>query len=204
MAHKRHEVEAAWCPQAGRRRRGEQLEHAIFDAVIFELAAAGYDGLTMEGVACRARTGKAALYRRWSSKDDLVVDALHYKLPPLGDPPDTGSVRDDLVECLSRMAQSINSPAGCAVQSLMGNQQCDPEMTRTVHDRVIQPRKQMLLETLRRGAARGEVRPGAVTMLVAEVGPAMVYQRYVTDGPPITRQIVEGIVDQVVMPMLRP
>ena len=85
-------------PLVPTRRRGETLEHAIFDAVLDELQAVGYAGLTMEGVAARARTGKAALYRRWPCREDLIVDALHYALPSLADPPDHGNVRDDLLK----------------------------------------------------------------------------------------------------------
>ena len=54
------------------RRRGEVLERALYEATLAELAEVGYGGLTMEGIAARARTGKAALYRRWCSKHDLV------------------------------------------------------------------------------------------------------------------------------------
>src|SRR5215467_4565735 len=80
------------------RRRGQDLEKAIFKATLWELAEYGYGGITMEGVANRAHTGKAALYRRWSSKDDLIVDALDSELSIKRDePPDTGSVRDDML-----------------------------------------------------------------------------------------------------------
>ena len=68
------------------RRRGKELEDALYDATLAELAAVGYGGLTMEGIAARARTGKAALYRRWTSKHDLVQAALLYALPPVPEP----------------------------------------------------------------------------------------------------------------------
>ncbi|MEV7028182.1 TetR family transcriptional regulator, partial [Kitasatospora sp. NPDC093558] len=57
------------------RRRGEVLESAIFGATLQQLVTDGYARLTMEGVAAAAQTGKAALYRRWSSKEELVKDA---------------------------------------------------------------------------------------------------------------------------------
>ncbi len=193
-----------WSPCAGRRRRGPALEHAIFDATLSELGEVGYDGLTMERVAARSGTGKASLYRRWSGKEDLVVDALNHMLPPMDQPLDTGSVRGDLIVLLERMAATINSSAGGAMRSIMANLHCGPQMIEAVHSRVIAPRKQMMLDALRRGAERGEVRPDAVTMLVAQAGPALLVQQFLSDEPRVTRKLIEDIVDQVVMPMLRP
>ena len=68
------------------RRRGDKLEHALYAAALAELADVGYGRLTMEGIAARARTGKAALYRRWPTKHALVLDALCHALPPLPEP----------------------------------------------------------------------------------------------------------------------
>ncbi|MGB9376920.1 MAG: TetR/AcrR family transcriptional regulator [Mycobacteriales bacterium] len=189
---------------AGTRRRGEALEQAIFDAVIADLAETGYDTLTMEGVASRAQTGKAALYRRWSCKEDLVLDALECKMPPLDDPPDNGSIRADLLDLLGRMADMASSPTGCAMQYVVGSLKRNPDIAQAVYTRVIEPRQQLIIDALRRGADRGEVRPDAVSRLVAQVGPSMIVQKLVADGPPVTRATVESIVDEVVMPMLRP
>src|ERR1700753_4437896 len=83
------------------RRRGKQLEDALYDATLAELAAVGYGGLTMEGIAAQARTGKAALYRRWSSKHDLVQAALLYALPPLPEPRPDRSARENLLAALN-------------------------------------------------------------------------------------------------------
>src|SRR6266540_2388906 len=139
------------------RRRGETLERAIFAAAIDELQRVGLSGLTMEGVAACAHTGKAALYRRWPGKEDLVVDALDHALPSADELPDHGDVRDDLLDLLRHMAAMMNSPTGCAMQALS-----------------------------------------------AEVGPAMVAQRFMADGGPVPDAYVVSVVDDVVMPMLRP
>jgi len=191
-------------PGASSRRRGDALEHAIFGATVQELCEVGYEGLSMERVAGRCHTGKASLYRRWSGKEDLVSDALNFVLPRMDNPPDTGSVRADLIDLLERLVTTLNSPAGGAVRSIMGNLQCGREMGDIVHSRVIAPRKQMILDALRRGVERGEVRPDAVTVLVAQTAPALLVQHYLSEGQPMTRQLIEEIVDQVVMPMLRP
>ncbi len=94
---------------AGTRRRGEALERAIFAAVIDQLAAVGYAGLTMDGVAAAASTGKAALYRRWPSKAELVADALGHALPAPEDAPDRGNIREDLIEHMRQKAVVLNS-----------------------------------------------------------------------------------------------
>src|SRR5690242_13798225 len=73
----------------GTRRRGQDLETAILDATLDLLAEHGVGALTMEGVAAAAHTGKASVYRRWPSKEDLLVDAMDHALPPLDDLPDT-------------------------------------------------------------------------------------------------------------------
>jgi AcrR family transcriptional regulator len=189
------------CPPT--RRRGETLERAIFDAVFDQLQAVGYVGLTMEGVAAGAHTGKAALYRRWPCKEDLVVDALNHALPSPTDLPDHGDVRDDLLDLLRRMTAMLNSPTGCALQCLMAEIDRDHPFARLLHQRVKEPRKQMFLTLLRRGADRGQVRPNAASPLVAEVGPALVMQRFLADGPPVPDAYIVSVVDDVVVPLLR-
>jgi AcrR family transcriptional regulator len=191
-------------PHAPTRRRGETLERAIFDAVLDQLQTVGYVGLTMEGVATRAHTGKAALYRRWPRKEDLVVDALEHALPSPTDLPDHGNVRDDLLDLLRRMTAMLNSPAGCALQCLMSETERDESFARLLHERVKEPRKRMFLDLLARGAARGQVRPAAATQLVAEVGPALVMQRFLADGAPVPDEYVVSVVDDIVLPLLRP
>jgi AcrR family transcriptional regulator len=191
------------CPPPPMRRRGETLERAIYDAVFDQLQTVGYVGLTMEGVAAGAHTGKAALYRRWPRKEDLVVDALEHALPSPADLPDHGDVREDLLDLLRRLAAMLNSPTGCALQCLMAEIDRDHPFARLLHQRVKEPRKQMFLNLLRRAADRGQVRPEAASPLVAEVGPALVMQRFLAEGPPVSDDYVVSVVDDVVMPLLR-
>jgi AcrR family transcriptional regulator len=186
------------------RRRGEALQRAIFDAVLDELQRVGLTGLTMEGVAACAHTGKAALYRRWPCKEDLVVDALDHALPSATELPDHGDVRDDLLDLLRRTAAMLNSPTGCAMQALSAEIDKGHPLARLVKERVLKPRKELLINVLRRGAERGQVRPEAVNQVCAEVGPAMVVQRFMADGAPVPDAYVVSVVDDVVMPMLRP
>jgi AcrR family transcriptional regulator len=189
---------------AATRRRGDTLEHAIYDAVISQLRSEGYGGLTMEGIAACAHTGKAALYRRWPCKEDLVVEAIGRALPPLPVLPDHGNLRDDLLDLLRQMTAVVNSSAACALQCLLSEVDRDPRFSRLVHERVLAPRKRVFLKALERAAGRGQARPEAVNQLVADVGPALVVQRFLAEGGPIPDDYLVSVVDDIVMPVLRP
>jgi AcrR family transcriptional regulator len=190
-------------PDVHTRRRGETLERAIYDAVLYQLQTVGYVGLTMEGIAACAHTGKAALYRRWPSKEDVIVEALEHTLPSLNDLPDHGNVRDDLLDVLRRMTAIANSTAGCALQTLLAETDRDHPFVRLVHERVLKPRKQMFQAVVERAAERGEVRGQALNPLVTEVAPAMVAHRFLADGPPVPDAYLVSVIDDIVMPLLR-
>ncbi|MDQ6898501.1 MAG: TetR/AcrR family transcriptional regulator [Candidatus Dormibacteraeota bacterium] len=185
------------------RRRGKQLANAIYDAVLTWIKLDGFDALTMEGIAARARTGKSALYRRWSSKEELVLDALLHRLPELDAEPDTGTVRDDVLEHLGCMVDTMKTPAGQAMWTILHNPSSGRAIVEAIDGRVIEPHQRTMLKILRRGVARGEVRPDAVNRLVAQVGPLLIRQHHVAAGLPSNADVVQ-IVDQVVVPMLRP
>lgn len=196
------------------RRRGESLESAIFEAALDQLARLGYSGLTMEGVAAAARTGKASLYRRWAHKDDLIVDALDAAMPHVGEPPDTGTIRGDLIALLGGTASFVTSPVGRALQhSIMTAERDarDSEAGRAtceaIHDikrRVISRRQELIYAVLRRGVQRGQVRPGAVNRWVVDVGPALLLSYCLGQGKPVPDSEVEAVVDEVLLPLVRP
>ena len=194
----------SWAPAASTRRRGQTLEQAIYQAVLDQLQSVGYARLTMEGVAACARTGKAALYRRWPRKEDLVVDALDHAMPSLAELPDTGSLREDLLALLRRMVAMVNSATGCALRCLLAEVDREHPFSRLLHERVFAPRKHAFQAVLERAAERGQVRPGAAGQLVADVGPALVIQRFLAEGPPVPDDYVVSVLDEVVLPLLRP
>jgi AcrR family transcriptional regulator len=190
-------------PQTVTRRRGETLEQAIFQAVLDQLQSVGYAGLTMEGVAACAHTGKAALYRRWPRKEELVVDALDHAMPSLAELPDTGSLREDLLALLRRMVAMVNSATGCALRCLLAEVDREHPFARLLHERVFAPRKRAFRAVLERAVDRGQVRAGAAGQLVADAGPALVMQRFLAEGPPVPDDFVVAVLDEVVLPLLR-
>ncbi|MFJ9692432.1 TetR/AcrR family transcriptional regulator [Kitasatospora sp. NPDC101183] len=196
----------AAAPTTPLRRRGEALENAIHEAVLQQLTTDGYARMTMEGVASAAQTGKAALYRRWSSKEELVRDALRASVPPAGPTPDTGALRGDLLEVVTRLRAAMFSEVGTAVRVLMGelDQRRAHAFLEIVLERVVEPTTAMIGEVLERGVARGEVRPGAVTPLVTDLVPALMLYRIKMCGGDAERVDPQAIVDEVLLPVVRP
>jgi AcrR family transcriptional regulator len=181
------------------------LERAILDAALEQLSTVGWSGLTMEGVAAGAQTGKAAVYRRWPSKEDLVADALRAGLPPFDVVPDLGSVREDLLALCRRARDAMFSRPGFALRSVI--HECDTLQAERFHavivEGVVEPTIQTLREVINRGIERGEVRSDAANGYVFDAIPAMMMYRSKMCGSEWRDQDVEGMIDQLMLPLLR-
>jgi AcrR family transcriptional regulator len=175
-----------------KRRRGEQLEAEIREAVFAELAEAGYRGLSMQGVARRAGTGKAPLYRRWPDKQQMLIDVLADQPPGREEEQvDTGELRTDLIAMLAQMSRAMAEPVGRSLYALIVEMvlQRDrhPQAAEAVIESLLEPRLDAISAALRRAARRGEIRPGAVTSLLAQTGPALVINQQLHYGSPPAR-----------------
>lgn len=198
-------VEDANVPQ---RRRGVALEDAIREAAYAELTEVGYTAFSVEGVAARARTGKASIYRRWPTKQELVLDALCSELPTpdqcgmnfvLDDSVTTAGALRELAGAIGRI---ITSPAGDAMRAIKCEAATDPELAQLVDERFQAPRRAALLGLLRRGVERGEVRPEAATALVADVVPAVLTHRVILQREPLTERDITDIIEQIFIPLV--
>lgn len=160
----------------------------------------------MEGVAAGAQTGKAAVYRRWPSKEDLVMDALRAGLPRLGGVPDLGSVREDLLQLCKQMRVTMFSRSGFALRAVL--HECDTATAERFHDvifeGVVEPSVKLIKDVVRRGIERGEVRSGGLDAYVCDVIPAMLVYRAKVCGSEWRDDEFEALIDQVMVPMLRP
>jgi AcrR family transcriptional regulator len=192
--------------QTASRRRGAVLERAILDAALEQLGTVGWNGLTMEGVAAAAQTGKAAVYRRWPSKEDLVADALRSGLPRSDTAPDLGSVREDLLALCRRARDAMFSRPGLALRSVI--HECDTVQAERFHaviaEVVIEPTIRLLREVINRGIGRNEVRSDAANGYVFDALPAMMMYRSKVCGCEWPDQEIEEMIDQLMVPLLRP
>ncbi|WP_329240163.1 TetR/AcrR family transcriptional regulator C-terminal ligand-binding domain-containing protein [Actinoallomurus sp. NBC_01490] len=187
------------------RRRGAVLTRAIFEATLAELAEGSFEELAFDKIAARAATGKAALYRRWDTPAELVLDALADPVAGFEEttPPRTGTLRGDLVALLTGLAHALDEPRGRALRPLMTQRDRHPDLYARVRDLVVLPRQQLMTEILAAAAARGEIRADAVNPRVAGVGPRLVIASHMDTGTVPTAEVT-AIVDEVLIPLLRP
>lgn len=183
------------------RRRGDALQDAIFDAVFDQLRTVGYGGLTMDGIAATARTGKAAIYRRWDNKTALIQDAVRNALPSPAKVPVTDDLRADLLALLRCVAKAYDVTDGPSLHLLLVETGSDCRAV--VNAQVIEPCRRLIQDALERGAARGEVAPGVATRLVASIGPAIIIQQALLEGTTVRDDDVIALVDNVLLPLTR-
>lgn len=184
------------------RKRDPGRDRVILDATLDVLAESGYDGMTIDMVAARAKAGKATLYRRWTSKAELVIDALAGMKPPvdLDTLPDTGSLRGDLVAQLEAPAledseRKLKVMAG--IVSLLNNH---PSLAEAAHRAIIEPHVVVNRILIRRAIDRGEISPDCDVETLAIVEPAMAAYRTLLLRIPIDREYIISIIDGLIMP----
>ena len=180
---------------------------AITEAALDLLVEQGYDRLTMEAVAARARAGKATLYRRWSSKAELVVDAL-VQLdecePPAAEDVDTGSLRTDLLAVSCGGLGFTDSRRVKLMAGMATALRHDEELARTFHERFVLPRADRLRRCVDRARERGagEVAEGVDADLVVKAVPAyaLFHALFLESS---ADDLVVRVIDTVVLPALR-
>lgn len=196
-------------PRGSRRRRGAELEDAICVAAFAELSEVGFAAFTIESVAARAQTGKASIYRRWSTKNDLLMEAFCRGVPtPAGclmaaEVEDSVGTRDALHTVVSLMIESMTGPNSATVHAIAGEAARDPAFGRAVEREMLAPRRQGLVELFERGIGRGDVAAGAPIGLVAEMIPAIVMSRITFEHQSPGPELAAQLVDQLAMPLLR-
>jgi AcrR family transcriptional regulator len=182
-------------------RRGDVLNSAIFEATLDELAEVGYAKLTMERVAARAGASKASVYRRWPSRMELALDAVHHLAPDPTDTPSTGSLRGDALAFMRVAADLLAGPGGEALRGLLGDALADPSRTLELRRHSRGTGHRVMKEIARRAVERGEINSDAITPRRLDVAQAMLREQFLFHGPPIPDAAIVEIVDEIVLPL---
>ena len=173
-------------------------------AVLDELAAVGYARTSMESVARRAGSGKSALYRRWPSKQAMVLAALAELSLPTAPAPDTGSLRGDLQALVQQVVDWLGDPLISRIlPDLTAEAARTPELAEAVAASIGRPRREHGAGVLRRARERGEVRADADEEIALDLLGALVHWRLVVRRAPVDEHYVAHVVD-VVERTLRP
>jgi AcrR family transcriptional regulator len=190
-------------PSRGGRPRDPSRDGVIRAAILRLLGDVGYGALTMDAVASEAGVGKATIYRRWRTKEELVVDTVSELNAVEAEPVDTGSIEGDLRALMHAMVALVNSPAGAATQALLSSMQHQPALAQAFRDGPLAVWNTAFDQMWERGERRGEVGPGLSRSLVAEAIGAPIVQRWLVNGEPVDDEFADAVVDQVALPLLR-
>lgn len=178
---------------------------AILDAALAALAEYGYDAANMNDIAAQAGVGKAAIYRRWSSKAALMTDALVYWRPELlkDDAPDTGSLAGDLDAVVKRAKRHDNSLiTNDLVLRVALEAAHDPELATALNDLILFKGRRVLSAVLARAADRGEISATHDWSLVADVLTAMGLLRVIS-GQSVDAKFVRQVIDTLILPAVQ-
>jgi len=180
-------------------------EQQILEATLDVLVEVGYDRLTLDAVAARAKASKATLYRRWNGKAALVVDALAHDKGPAPEPPDTGSLREDLREAYCGMGGLADPRQTRLFGSIITAITTDPEFAEVFRRDVVGPKVEAMGRIWALAAARGELREDLDLEVLTTALPGILMHRAHLLGQPPTSDVVTRVIDSVVLPAaLRP
>lgn len=182
------------------RPRDPAVDDRILAAVQEQLVTNGYAGTTIESVARAAGTGKSAVYRRWPGKVELVVAAVLALNAPV-EVPDTGSLREDLIQCALHYAGG-DERAAQVLASLLGELRTDPELFRAASTAIGRPPVAALVEVIRRWIRRGVVPEDTRVELIAGIIPTAAFGSVTLRQRALDADAVAELVDHVLLPAL--
>src|SRR3712207_1523222 len=187
----------------GGRPRDPSRDGVIRAAILRLLADVGYGALTMDAVASEAGVGKATIYRRWRTKQDLVVDTISDLNRSEAPTPDTGSIESDLRAIMHQMVRIITGPTGAATLSLLSTIPHQPALADAFRNGPLAIWRESFAEIWGRAEQRGEVREGLNDSVVAEATSALMVQRWLRSGEPVDDAYADEVLTTVVMPLVR-
>jgi AcrR family transcriptional regulator len=175
---------------------------AICDATLALLLEVGYDGMSMDAVAARARASKATIYRRWPGKQELVLDAVRARGVGLTVAEDTGSLRGDLVATYRSAIHGSAADDADLIAGVLRAMRTTPELADCVRSQVIESKCDVSRVIVARAIARGELPAETDPLILHEVASALWFHRVLVVGGPVDDAFIAHVVDDVLMPLL--
>jgi AcrR family transcriptional regulator len=187
-----------------RRRRGQELEEALLSAAWDELTASGYGQFTIEAVAERAGTSRPVIYRRWATKQDIVLAAIKFDAMRRRQPlPDTGSLREDLLRYLgdmSRRRASFTAIFSVLFSSAFQQTGLSPaDLREQLIDGSVDPIRVILDQAV----ARGEISESRITPRIVRLPLDLLRHESLMTLKPVPDETLVEIVDELFLPLVK-
>ncbi len=180
--------------KAAGRPRDASIDVAVLDAVSELLENSGYSALAVEKVARRAGVSKTAIYRRWPTRQQLVLAEFQRRLGDVA-PVDTGCTLCDLNEALGMFARTFTCMGPGFFSSLLADCSMDPALRKAFMDTLFEPPRQAVHATLARAVERGDLRSDADLTLVVDSLASLVLYRLLFGHAPVTTETIEQAVN---------
>jgi AcrR family transcriptional regulator len=183
--------------QQGGRPRSERAHQAILTAARELLIAEGFAAMRLEHVASRAGVGKATIYRRWASKEALAQELLSQLAAPHVAVEDVGDTRAELLAAVTNPMRAVTETEfGPLIRALLSQIASNPSLGDPFRATVVQARRTEVARVVRRGIARGDLRPDAEVDVATELLVGPVYFRLMFGGV-LDADFAERVVDTV-------
>lgn len=184
------------------RPRDATVETRAIAATVDLLIDVGFDRLSVEGVAELAGVSRPAIYRRWTTKTDLVVAAVAAVIDPPPAVPDSGSLRTDLLACARAFVQQ-GERGQMALSALIAGTARDQELRDVAFRELARPYQEAFATVVARAAGRHQVNPSVDLDLAASAFAAFAFQRTAAMGMPVDQEFAERVIDGLLLPALQ-
>lgn len=192
-------------PQTADRRAGPSpwspREAELLAVTLRLLQEHGYDGLTVDAVASEARASKATVYRSWPSKAELVLAAFIEGIRQVAVPPETGTLRGDLLQIGENICEQGLLNAG-TIRAVLVEVSRHAALRDALQHQFLDKRKAAIQQILRQAADRGEIDEAAISDELWDLLPGYLIFRSIIPGRPPTRRTVQALVDGFILPGL--
>jgi AcrR family transcriptional regulator len=176
-------------------------ETELLDVTLELLQEHGYDRLTVDAVAAMARASKATVYRRWPSKAELVLAAFIEGVRQVAVPPETGTLRGDLLH-LGNAIRRQSEQLASTIRAVLVEVSRHPALNNALQHQFLDQRKALLHEVLQQAVIRGEIDAAAISDELWDLLPGYLIFRSILPGRPPTQHTVQTLVDDVIIPSL--
>jgi AcrR family transcriptional regulator len=186
------------------RPRDARADRAILDATLELVAAEGLDGFSVDAVAQKAGVSKATIYRRWTSKEQMVLDAFHEKVEPMTTP-DTGSLRGDVEQLFDDICSGMHESekAAALIIQVLAAARSKPELEATLQE-TLNVRRRPLRELLERAQARGEVSADLDLDIAMDLLTGPMFFRFLISGAAVDEPFLTCLRDVVLAGLEKP